>query len=82
MSKLWFKRKKYGWGWVPSSWEGWFITISWILLFSVSINNINLERNDEILFIVFIIGLLFYICYKKGEKPKWQWGKEKEIEKD
>ncbi|MCX6717702.1 MAG: hypothetical protein NTU76_03445 [Candidatus Taylorbacteria bacterium] len=28
MSKLWFKRKTYGWGWVPSSWEGWFVVIT------------------------------------------------------
>ncbi len=77
MSKLWFKRKTYGWGWVPSSWEGWFIIISWVLLFSFSINNIKQGGIQEILFIIFITGLLIYICYKKGEKPKWQWGKEK-----
>jgi hypothetical protein len=21
-----------------------------------------------------LVGLLIFICYKKGEKPRWQWG--------
>ncbi len=24
--KLWFKAKKFGWGWTPCSWEGWTVT--------------------------------------------------------
>jgi hypothetical protein len=47
------------------------------LLLSISVNNIKQGGKQEILFIIFITGLLFLICYKKGEKPKWQWGKEK-----
>lgn len=22
---LWFKRKLYGWGWVPVRWQGWLV---------------------------------------------------------
>jgi hypothetical protein len=25
--------------------------------------------------------LLIYVCYKKGEKPHWQWGKRKDSDK-
>ncbi len=30
--KLWFKRKLYGWGWTPATWQGWFVTLSYIVL--------------------------------------------------
>lgn len=25
-SRLWFKAKRFGWGWVPVTWEGWALT--------------------------------------------------------
>ena len=27
-NKFWFKRKKYGWGWRPASYEGWAVTLA------------------------------------------------------
>src|SRR3989344_3809139 len=29
----WFKRKLYGWGWVPVRWQGWLFLAAWIGLF-------------------------------------------------
>ena len=23
----WFRRKRFGWGWTPISWEGWVVTL-------------------------------------------------------
>jgi hypothetical protein len=74
----WFKRKLYGWGWVPAKWQGWLVLLVWVILFTFSM--IMIEENDhEIgrnLAVTFIITLiLIWICYKKGEKPKWSWGK-------
>jgi hypothetical protein len=28
----WFKRKLYGWGWVPVKWQGWSVIAVWLLL--------------------------------------------------
>jgi hypothetical protein len=74
----WFKRKLYGWGWFPVKWQGWIVILIWAILFAFSV--IMIEKNDnEIgknLLVIFIItGMLIWICYKKGEKPKWSWGK-------
>ena len=77
----WFKRKLYGWGWVPVKWQGWFIIIIFflfILLSSLDIKS-NLGPTDTgitwfFLKIILSIFILIYICYKKGEKPRWQWG--------
>ncbi len=80
--KLWFKRKRYGWGWQPSSWEGWVVLVFYFLAIFSHFLTLNLvsESTGQTLkifgprFIIFTIILLL-ICYKKGEKPKWSWGK-------
>lgn len=79
-SNLWFKRKSYGWGWVPVSWQGYVVTIVYIVLM-ITFPCINFrEAPDGNLFVGFVFpfviftSILIYICYKKGEKPAWQWG--------
>ena len=76
--KIWFRRKLYGWGWTPSTWEGWVVILVWVLLFTSLM--INIEHNVvlRVLLIFISVLVLIYVCYKKGEKPKWQWGKRKE----
>ena len=74
----WFKRKLYGWGWVPAKWQGWLTLLIWVILFVFSM--IIIEENDHeigrnIAVMLIITGILIWVCYKKGEKPKWAWGK-------
>jgi hypothetical protein len=80
--KYWFKRKLYGWGWVPASWQG-FATLAFFILFFVS-NGLTLEGDIASseseagwLFVKLLSGVfaLIWICYKTGESPRWQWGK-------
>lgn len=75
MKKIWFKRKLFGWGWRPSSWEGWLVLLVWIVFLCFFIRNIEQKplKNFIILFASMLI--LVFICYKRGEKPRWQWGK-------
>ena len=74
--KLWFKRKIYGWGWYPCTWEGWFVT-GFFIAFLIVIAG-TLPKNGKITeyFIALILSVLalIFICYKKGEKPRWSWG--------
>ena len=81
--RLWFKRKTYGYGWTPSSLEGWLVTLGYVLVIVYDfrrIDAISHSASDTLLpfFIDFIIAtsIFVFICYKKGEKPKWQWGKK------
>lgn len=80
MKRLWFRRKLYGWGWYPSSWEGWTATVGYIVILGIlssSLNDSSEPQEVAFMFIlpVFILtGLLILIAYKKGEKPRWQWG--------
>jgi len=76
--KIWFRRKLYGWGWTPSTLEGWLVVLVWAIGFYFSMRNMDHEWIKNMLFIILETALLIYICYQKGEKPRWQWGKRKE----
>lgn len=79
--KLWFKAKTYGWGWYPVSWEGWLVIFIWVIFFSLSIINTRNEWPERLIIIILSVSVLIYICYKKGEKPEWRWGKKNEHKK-
>ncbi|MEK9158141.1 MAG: hypothetical protein AAB638_03100 [Patescibacteria group bacterium] len=78
--KLWFKRKTYGWGWTPATWQGWMLTVGYIvliLLFALTIDDGSPLREVVFTFIFPIVLLtvtFIRIVYKTGEKPRWQWG--------
>jgi len=75
--KLWFKRKCFGWGWTPYSWQGWLVLAIWMALIYISMYLIDHEWLKNVVIMVVFTGILLVICYKKGEKPKWQWGCKK-----
>lgn len=87
MKKLWFKCKTYGWGWTPATWEGYLVMFGYlaIALFLLARSQSMVQFHDVLWqFIVpFVLAtiLLIMICVKTGEKPKWQWGKKKNLPK-
>ena len=82
----WFKRKLYGWGWTPATWEGWIVLAIFILyITSIAIGISNQAKSglltdgdttEFIIKVLIAVAVLIYICFKKGEKPRWQWGLE------
>lgn len=81
---LWFKRKLYGWGWTPVTWQGWSVVLLYVVLLTalaLTIDESSPPNEIAFLFILPAILLtitLIRICYRMGEKPKWQWGETKE----
>ncbi len=81
--RYWFKAKLYGWGWTPVTWQGWLITglyIVGVLLFALTVDEASPPREIFFTFILptlFLTMTLIRICYKTGEKPRWQWGPPK-----
>ena len=80
-TKLWFKRKNYGWGWQPSTKEGWLVILAYVLLLIlITTQEYNVNDWFEVILkivvpsVLLTIGLIF-VCYKKGEKPRWEWGR-------
>ncbi len=82
--KLWFKRKRYGWGWTPVSWEGWTVLFCYIVLLISDFRTIDAVQHsgsDTLInfaprFIILTV-ILIAICYWRGEPPKWTWGEDK-----
>ena len=85
----WFKRKLFGWGWVPVKWQGWVVILAFIafLLWSgLDLESVGDPTRGMLIWffarLILAIAVLITICYKTGESPKWQWGvldEDKEI---
>ncbi len=83
--QIWFKRKTYGWGWTPATWQGWAVigiyTGAVISSFLKSDENSHSASDTLFSFIpmtILLTLILLAITYLTGEKPSWQWGnKEK-----
>jgi hypothetical protein len=82
----WFKRRLYGWGWIPATREGWGILalyLAAIIAFAFTIDE-NSPPREIVFTFVFPVAvltlLLIRICYKTGEKPKWMWGPPKKTD--
>jgi len=73
MKQPWFPRKKYGFGWgFPRTWQGLLVLLAYFSLFLAGLK--YLEQNPAmllvfVLYLLFITGLLFLVCWKTGEKP-------------
>ncbi|PIR85120.1 hypothetical protein COU15_02600 [Candidatus Kaiserbacteria bacterium CG10_big_fil_rev_8_21_14_0_10_45_20] len=84
----WFKRKLYGWGWTPATWEGWLVTAVFIVAI---VWNATYLSGDEIVSsdtvtnavmrVLALTVLFILIAWKKGEPPKWMWGIPKRKDK-
>lgn len=81
-NKLWFKAKRFGWGWTPCSWEGWVVLLLYLNAivpqFLFIDDNSHSVSDTLINFALPFISLtifLLIICYLKGERPSWRWGK-------
>ena len=81
---LWFKRKWYGWGWYPVTWQGYVLSLVYVglvMMFALTLDDDSPVREIFFTFLlpVTLLTIAFIrICYKKGESPKWQWGRPKE----
>jgi len=83
-NNYWFKKKLYGWGWVPVKWQGWAVIAIFIALitwFATDLDKSAEGTADVVWYlgkIAVSILVLIIVCYKTGEKPKWQWGLPKD----
>jgi len=76
MTKYWFKPKKYGYGAMPSSREGWSFTILFILFV---LYRVNKQDHMVMLYLELIVSAIILIVISKKKTDgvwKWRWGKE------
>lgn len=74
--RYWFPAKTFGWGWgPPCTWEGWIVTIGFVVLLSAASWLFPPGRNTPA-FAASVVGLtavVLAICWWKGEPPRWRW---------
>ncbi len=82
--KLWFRAKRYGYGWYPVTWQGWLSLAVYVALIFILVSIFPARRDSSpaeiILFLSLIIlatvGLIA-LCARKGEPAGWRWGEDK-----
>ena len=81
MKKIWFRAKRYGWGWYPATWQGWAVVFGYVAVLAglICIFETNIEKfwMGYLISVFVLTGVLIYVCYKTGEKPGWHWGDKK-----
>jgi hypothetical protein len=78
--RLWFRAKRYGWGWTPCTWQGWAVLVMYVFAIFANVKLID-ENSASVsgslmaffptLYILTVF--LIIICYTTGEKPRWRW---------
>ena len=81
MSGYWFKRKLYGWGWTPVTWQGWLTILAFIILLVWDYRRIAAgaasESETVLEFLpqaIIMILILIIVSRLTGESPRFQWG--------
>lgn len=76
----WFKRRRYGWGWTPSTWQGWALLVAMVLL--VLVPAFVLPRHDGtgatvgfLMWTLGVVAVFVAVATAKGPRPRWRWGK-------
>ena len=80
----WFKRRRYGYGWLPVTWQGWTVLLVFgavligggeVLLKNAPRHVYSDAAGAYLALVLISTAVLVVIAYKKGPAPKWRWGK-------
>ena len=75
--RYWFPAKRYGWGWgLPIAWQGWLVLAVFIAMVLAGAFLLP-PRQMLVAYIVYVIvisGVFTWVCWLKGEPPRWRWG--------
>lgn len=82
--RYWMKRKRYGFGWIPGSWQGWLmlaLLLAVVILDAQTLPAKPVKPSSAQLFRFFAILaaavlVLVLISIRKGPAPRWRWGKK------
>ncbi len=75
----WFKRRRYGWGWYPVTWQGWASVIVYVV---IVLGTHRLVPSLGLPVLVVATVLLIGVCARKGPSPRWRWGSSPQDDPD
>jgi uncharacterized membrane protein YhaH (DUF805 family) len=80
--RYWFKRRRYGCGWIPATREGWLIVLAFVGVLVVTAVIIDaVGAGDTASAVVFLavvvvaVAGLVGVTLAKGPTPRWRWGR-------
>jgi hypothetical protein len=76
--QYWFPAKRFGWGWgLPTAWQGWVVlAIFAVLAAAGAIVIVPADRPARFVgYLLVLSALLTFVCWMKGEPPRWRWGR-------
>lgn len=81
---LWFKRRRYGYGWMPVTWQGGAVVGAYVLVVAALIPAFldapTRAQSKELGFFLLFVAVatvgLISISLRKGPRPRWRWGKK------
>lgn len=87
----WFKRRRYGFGWIPVTMQGWVVVLLFAAVlisggaFLLKDTPRNTLSEDVLLFAVFAlvaVAVLVMVSLARGPRPKWRWGRKSSDDPD
>lgn len=68
--KAWFGPKRYlGWGWTPASWEGWLVTLVYVVIL-IAAGAFNKARPENFTATLIVTTAVFIaVIILTGDKP-------------
>lgn len=81
----WFKRRRFGYGWIPTTVSGWLVIGVYLIVVVLLSLILSFGGDDptakELILFFFSFSIataaLIAVSYLKGPRPKWRWGKSK-----
>lgn len=81
-SSYWFKRRRYGYGWIPVTWQGWLVVGVYLVVVVAGglafLDAPESVQPKEIGFYLLFVAIatigLIQIALRKGPRPRWRWG--------
>lgn len=75
--RLWFRAKSYGWGWYPATWEGYLVTVLFVLAIAARTAGFVSDPVGNAWLLVFDLiiasALFMAVAALSGEKPYFAW---------
>lgn len=70
----WFAQKRYGWGVVPATWQGWALVLGLLLVAGGIARLAERSALYQLLFLP-VFGSFLWICWLKTDGGwRWRWG--------
>jgi hypothetical protein len=80
MTGYWFKRKRYGWGWTPATWQGWSLVVALVVAVVVAALALGDDPSTGAIvayfaFVTVAVACVILLSVTKGPSPRWRGGR-------